>query len=939
MNYNKKYNEDGPKGGVNQVGEYYHIDKTTVLQQARIFNDSHINNKKCRILLTKIVFLLYTSEPFSVQEATDLFFNVIKLFSSKDTSLRQMMYLVIKELSGIAEDVIMVTQSLIKDIQSKQDTVYRANAVRALCLITDPAMIQGIERILKASIVDKVPSVSSAAIVSSYHLYRVAKDIIKRWTNEVQEAVNQKKPSGRSAAAIYFTAGQAKQPQPILSNSGISQYHAISLFYLIRQHDKMAVTKLVQQYSGTGGSANNNSNQQTLRNPAAVCMLIRFAGKIVQDDAGSTQRIFMVLEGFLRHKNEMVILEAARAICNIPHIPAKAIVPAIATLQIFLSSPKPTLRFAAIRTLNSVSVEMPASVAPCNLDLTHLIGDPNRSIAIFAITTLLKTGNEHSVDPLMQQINGFMLDVPDDFKIIVVDAIRSLCLKFPAKQSTMLTFLGNLLREEGGYLFKKTIVEAIMAMVKHIPECREAALSQLCEFIEDCEFSKLSVRILHLLGQHGHKMSTPTKYIRYIYNRVILENSIVRAAAVSALVKFGIHSRDASVKQSIVVLLTRCLNDVNDEVRDRATLYLAMLKNEQLAKTYSASSDATYPLATLESKLLEYVDSHENAKQFNLSAIPVISKAQQDHTRANTNSSLALLSSHPQGGYSSSSSGAKKNAAPASAVDLQYGEQLSSISQFTDYGTLFKSSAVMHLTEEETEYTVSCVKHIFDKHIVFQFDCTNTLNDQVLENVHMMMQPNSDEEGEVVGLIQVADIPADRLDYGVTQSLYVAFEQQDPDDELATHIVFNNSLVFQVKDCDPTTGEADPEGYDDEYQVEAVEVATNDYIRPDYNDDYEALLGQHQVVETFALDKDKAPSLKAACTSLISLLGMQPLEGTEDPKNNNLHVLLLSGTFIDGTKIVCKCRMTFDASNGVAFQVAIASQDDYVSQFVLVAIS
>lgn len=47
------------------------------------------------------------------------------------------MYLVIKELSGIAQDVIMVTQSLIKDIQSKQETIYRANAIRALCLITD----------------------------------------------------------------------------------------------------------------------------------------------------------------------------------------------------------------------------------------------------------------------------------------------------------------------------------------------------------------------------------------------------------------------------------------------------------------------------------------------------------------------------------------------------------------------------------------------------------------------------------------------------------------------------------------------------------------------------------------------------------------------------------------------------------------------------------
>jgi len=37
----------------------------------------------------------------------------------------------------------------------------------------------------------------------------------------------------------------------------------------------------------------------------------------------------------------------------------------------------------------------------------------------------------------------------------------------------------------------------------------------------------------------------------------------------------------------------------------------------------------------------------------------------------------------------------------------------------------------------------------------------------------MMMQPNIDEEGEVAGLIQVADIPADRLEYGVTQSPYL----------------------------------------------------------------------------------------------------------------------------------------------------------------------
>lgn len=48
-----------------------------------------------------------------------------------------MVYLAIKELSTSAEDVIMVTSSILKDMQSNQDAVYRPNAIRALCKIID----------------------------------------------------------------------------------------------------------------------------------------------------------------------------------------------------------------------------------------------------------------------------------------------------------------------------------------------------------------------------------------------------------------------------------------------------------------------------------------------------------------------------------------------------------------------------------------------------------------------------------------------------------------------------------------------------------------------------------------------------------------------------------------------------------------------------------
>lgn len=115
----------------------------------------------------------------------------------------------------------------------------------------------------------------------------------------------------------------------------------------------------------------------------------------------------------------------------------------------------------------------------------------------------------------------------------------------------------------------------------------------MCEFIEDCEFTKLSVRILHLLGIEGPKTRNPTKFIRYIYNRVILENAVVRAAAVSSLAKFGVCVEDATVMKSVNVLLRRCLEDVDDEVRDRAAMYIKVMEEKALADVFVREGESS----------------------------------------------------------------------------------------------------------------------------------------------------------------------------------------------------------------------------------------------------------------------------------------------------------------------------------------------------------
>jgi coatomer subunit gamma len=57
-----------------------------------------------------------------------------------------------------------------------------------------------------------------------------------------------------------------------------------------------------------------------------------------------------------------------------------------------------------MRCLIDVANKHPMAIVKCHDEMELLIADTNRSIATLAITTLLKTGSEGSVDRLMKQV-------------------------------------------------------------------------------------------------------------------------------------------------------------------------------------------------------------------------------------------------------------------------------------------------------------------------------------------------------------------------------------------------------------------------------------------------------------------------------------------------------------------------------------------------------
>lgn len=945
------------------VSPYQHLEKATVLQEARIFHDPTAvreNPRKCCTVIAQLLHLQNTGQYLSSVEATDVFFGVTKLFMSDDASLRRMVYLFIKDVAETCnpDDVIIVTSCLTKDMTCDVD-LYRGNALRVLVRIVDAAMLGAIERYVKQAIVDASGQVSSSALISASHLFASNPEcaaVVRRWISETTEATT--------------------------SQVDMVQFHAMQLLYQIKSHDRLGISKLVTQFSQR--AATNQSN--ALRSPLALVLLVRFTAKLLADEVdagrhmGSYQEStspqiktgFTFLEASLRHKSEMVVYEAARAICYLPTAAPQDLNNAISTLQLFLSSTKPVTRFASIRSLAMVANMHPRSVAKCNDELEALLSDSNRNIATLAITTLLKTGSENSIERLLKQISAFLTEIADEYKITVVRSLQKLCLTYPAKHRVLVGFLSNFLREEGGFDFKRTIVNSIISLIRAVPESTESSLLHLCEFIEDCEFTMLSTQILHLLGELGPKTSAPPRYIRFIYNRVILENSAVRAAAVSALTKFA--AACPSLRTSIMTLLQRSLFDEDDETRDRAAIAVATLEDAMIKYPYQPpmeDDENTNDPVVIDSSANGEVAHHGNAMDrpeaddpaayvlleplpMNFDKLERSLKVYMQHSMYTspepiTVQTLPVVEDMPavggkgtstninamhdddmdeMNGTSSNGEETKKDAMidPAALVYA--------IPELAHLGRAFRSSPPVPLTENETEYVVNCTKHVFTNHIVLQFSVQNTIDNQRLDNVTVLVDDSDSEIFNASG-----EIACEGVKYGETKHCFTILER-NVDVPLASS-TFACELRFTVMTVDPMSGEEEGDSFEEEYPLENLEITTADFMAkvavPDFRKAWEVTGNDNEVLEKFALQFKR---LEDAVAAVIDFLGMQPCDGTASIKPSTgpgkPHLLHLSGVFVSGQQVLARAQVAMQGENNssVTLKIAVRSSDATVSRMV-----
>ena len=468
-------------------------------------------------------------------------------------------------------------------------------------------------------------------------------------------------------------------------------------------------------------------------------------------------------------------------------------------------SQKPVNKYAALRVMNKIAGHQPKLVGICQTELESLITDTNRSVASLAISTLLKTCNEESVQKLLKQISSYLPDLGIDFKIEIIQSTQLLYQRIPQKASTLLKFLTDCLKEDGNIRFRESVVDTIMTIC---PSQRESALLILAEHIEDCEHPHIQTKIISFLAQEGPKASNPSTYIRFIYNRVNLERAMIRAAAVSALAAFA--NGVPSLTRSILHLLKRCLDDSDDEVRERAFFYIVLIENDMKEtvleddpmlqnegdeinelRDFVFDQETNINVDALEAYLVANKDELcEQEDEINVDTRKMIvygvqKPATSDIPGSGASTAKTVAASTPDQSVSHADSSLSSSASLAGQLggagssayfqELKNEEALQPI--LTSQRHLFSSEA-QNLTENDAEYVIKGVKHFFDTVIVVQYEIQNTLEDQILSEVQVKISKLESAHGlKLKGIVPLHE--EDQIKYNEKRFAYIILSKAD----------------------------------------------------------------------------------------------------------------------------------------------------------------
>ena len=898
------------------VPRFDDLRKDLTLQSASIFNEKNIQNEQCIEILINLIYLLNKGEKFSEKEKETIFFSATKLLHSANPILRRIIFLFVKHLNWWQSSFIL-TGSLITELNGDDDLI-KPNCFRLLGQITDASSVNVVERLLKEAINNKNHEVASSALSCTLFMCLKGFGIAKSWINEISEKLSSS-----------------------LGEENLLTFHTLLLLKEIKKNDKLFLIKIFSKIAENCGSRNQRSQ-------FAICQLIRYITELLKrgDLEQNVKDTFnRFLEVSLYNIEESIKIEACRAVLQIPNIKPSLKKTTIATLCDLISSSNKIARFSAMKTLDKYIDEFAQNIAvDIFLELEKIIEDSgtNSSIKSYAFSIFLKISKGLSDYRLEKMFKTFIEQYSkfkEDFKKKLIIISRNISRSNPSKNKLYYNFFCSLFKLDASPQTKIEILEALIWFIYNDQELKLQSLLFLAESIFDCQYDILKIRILNLLGKECDLVNNKSKLVRYIYNQIILESPMVRASAISALGEIGF--KEKNMRDIIISLIENCLNDDDNEVRERAFMVSKALKavkeekkeEEQLINfVFPQKVKNPSPIEELNIDLIQTV---LNSEKDNLLKSEDI--CQELFNILNDTEKISEILIKDKEDSKKKEKKEKKRGIEANP-QKKIPEEDYSLTMFPKiYGPPKIFTPYKKLTDQSAEYLTQYRKIVHDKIVVIDFEIINTIEFQIINDISIDVD-NLTSEGFDFDKTEI--IPIKSLKTNESGHLY--FKLLKDKDEIYSNCSFNCTLKFDLQELDV---KGNPHGIavKETYKLDKmVEVSYADYYikNSKVNVDNFGEFWKQAEKSNFSKTEEKMGlpynSVKNAAIKFSEIIGLDPLNDIEQIDSNvKKYEFVYAYINYFENLLFIKFQVIFNDQNKCLSQVIIQSQDPSVPEMIV----
>lgn len=501
----------------------------------KTFNSTPLITRNCIKVINNLMYYL-TTKDIEPDTLNSILIYLLKAFQSKEQYLKNVIYTTVIELSKLTDQGFIGINIFVKDYMTSK---IKHKIIRSLFCIIPDEMIYDFTKYLNECFISKSDELITSGVLVAYTL------ISKNFT-KVKE--------------LYT---------PLEITDDIHGYQKLAWM----------------------SSVNQDFGNLMYKNEAGV-ICVRIAVK---------KRKYDLFKTFLnlRISDNFVFFEACKQVTEMnEEISLQFISLVCQGLKNFLKSENFYEKFSAIKLLSKLSLKHSKNIEKLNKEIEELLQENSKTLTMFAISTLLKTGTEETIDRLMKYLPEFMNEMDDTYKILGLNALLTLTLKNASKIDVFIEFIKGCILTKGTLKFKMHIVKILNDFItdNKIDEILfEKILNIFIIYLEDSEYFEISAEILGILGKQIYKSKNYKKYVMHVYNRLILEDQKIKIPAVQCIFdlskkieidrQFFVNCGDEVLRNFYVNLSMQDIN-LNYEVTDKMKEYLKKynLKEEKIVE-------------------------------------------------------------------------------------------------------------------------------------------------------------------------------------------------------------------------------------------------------------------------------------------------------------------------------------------------------------------